>query len=395
MYGLRRRIALSVATVALAASTTLGVLPQAAIAEEGDTELAAAAVDGWNRIYGADAFETMKAILNYGGYFSERGGSVIVATSDGFWDALAASGLAGVHGAPVIMTPTSSLNQNARDELVRLAPNRILVVGGAAAVSDEVVKAIGQAVPTATIRRVKGKDAADTSVSIYQEGGYSKKVAIVATSNDFYDALSIAPFAYARKAPIFLTIGAAEVEDRILPPEALTSIKEGSFEQIVIVGGRGAVPETVEEQLRDFDIVRLSGKDAIATSAAIARWELDEQGMTTEHLSVATTEGYWDALTGAALVGKQNSVLVLAKVQDGYEAIDAVYDSGKAAGIAGQIFGGKAAISNETLLYLLGQKPEPRADANDAGNGDASTERSNEGSDANSASEATDANAQG
>ena len=60
----------------------------------------------------------------YGNAFADgRGGTVVVATMGGYWDALTASGLAGIEDAPLLMTDASSLSSQTASELERLSPD--------------------------------------------------------------------------------------------------------------------------------------------------------------------------------------------------------------------------------------------------------------------------------
>ena len=62
----------------------------------------------------------------------------------------------------------------------------------------------------------------------------------------------------------------------------------------------------------DFlNVNRLGGEQAYETACVIAKWERD-QGMTADNMGVACGTGYWDALAGAALCGKNRSVILLA-----------------------------------------------------------------------------------
>jgi len=76
------------------------------------------------------------------------GGSevVYIATGTGFPDALAAAPIAGAEGGPVLLVSPTSLPSSVASELKRLSPNRVVIVGGAASVSDGVVQAILQAI---------------------------------------------------------------------------------------------------------------------------------------------------------------------------------------------------------------------------------------------------------
>ncbi len=312
--------------------------------------------DKWERISGYTAYDTMREVVRADDVFTDgRGGTVVVATGGGYWDALSATGLAGLLDAPVLITPKDELAEQARDELQRLAPNQVIIAGGAAAIGEGVEDEIRQMGMSVT--RLKGKTAADTAVEMYQSGaqmGTWDSTAIVATSNGYWDALSIAPFAYAKKAPIFLT-SYQEGGGQALGKGAMDAIAAGGFSRVVIVGGAAAVSKDVEGQLESAgvaDVVRLAGATALDTSASIASWELG-QGMGLTHLAVATSNGYWDALTGTALAGKQNSVLVLVDNSGHYQAFDAAYVASAVS--HGHVLGGSAAISMDAWNWLVTQ----------------------------------------
>ena len=324
-------------------------------------KITTASVAKFLRVSGATALDTAAAATKADGVFADgRGKGVVVATSDGYWDALAASAFAGslVDGAPVLITPKDSLAPQTKAELERLKPEWIFVMGGKAAISESTFDEIAKYAPGKT-ERIAGKTAADTAVEIYHKPPtWKSDTAVIATSNGYWDALSIAPYAYHAGAPIFLTTYNDTVGGQILGDNAYGSLdaaKMGdTFKRIVIVGGKAAISGAVEEQLLEMgyttsQIVRLAGATALDTSAEIAKWELGE-GMGLSRMGIATNNGYWDALTGAALCGQQNSVLVLVAKTGGYTAFDAVYDSAKVTG--GYVFGGKAAVSDASFEYF-------------------------------------------
>ncbi len=302
----------------------------------------------WTRLWGAGAYDTMRAVVGVDGVFPDgRGGSVIVATGDGYWDALAASGLAGRLDAPVLITPGGALAPQTRAELQRLRPARVYVMGGPLAVSDGCVGQIRQVCGNVT--RVYGGGAQDTAVEIWKAGSGWGRTAVIATTNGYYDALSVAPYAFAKAAPIFLAS-----PDSGLNAATVAALRAGGFSRVVIVGGALAVPAKVEQQARSAgatQVVRLWGAGALDTSARIAEFELRE-GMGLSHMAIASSQGYWDALSAAAVCGRQNSVLVLAPQSGGYTAIDAVYDRGKVA--HGHVVGGNLAISDATMRHVTG-----------------------------------------
>lgn len=345
-FCLRRRLRQAMRAIACAvvlAALALAALPQVARADD----------VAWRRLSGKDAYGTMQQVVRAAGIFPDgSGGTVIVATGDGYWDALSATGLAGRYGAPILITPRGRLAAETRDEIARIRPSRILVMGGRGAVADTVLDQLGELCPD--VSRVAGADAAETAVAIYRTGKGWSKTAIVATSDGYWDALSIAPYAYARSAPIFLTKGAPRGDDRVLGDSTLEALRSGAFTEVVIVGGSAAVSTRVEAQLREIgaDPLRIRGKDALETSAAIATWEL-EQGLSADGMGVATAGGYWDALTGTSLCGRLSSVIVLSS-PGRHVAIDAVLGAHRDSMRVGYVFGGMSAVPRSTWDHLVG-----------------------------------------
>ena len=75
------------------------------------------------------------------------------------------------------------------------------------------------------------------------------------------------------------------------------------------------------------------------------------QGMGCTSMGVATTNGYWDALAGAPLCGKNNSVLVLAGSADAH-SIGGFTASHKTQIGPSYVFGGEAALDAATFQAL-------------------------------------------
>lgn len=79
-------------------------------------------------------------------------------------------------------------------------------------------------------------------------------------------------------------------------------------EVVVADGGSAAVSSEAESYLDSRFAERVFGPDAVDTSAEVVCWEL-KRGMEVLHMGVATARGWHDALSGAALCGKNNSVM--------------------------------------------------------------------------------------
>ncbi len=304
-----------------------------------DIVSAPASGDGsWKRLAGGTAIGTMKAIVNEGWSQSDW---AIVATTKGYYDALSASGLAGLLDCPILMTAPDKLSDATSKLITSKKVKHVIVVGGTSAVSANTFNQIKKLSGVADVERVAGGTAIGTANAIYERGktagsGWGAD-AIVATAGGFQDALSIAPYAYAKAAPIFLAGG----KPGTLSAKTLSKVKGGGFSRTIIVGGEAAVAKSVEAKVPGAK--RLGGGTAYGTSNKIATF-CQQNGMTSRHMGVATGRSYYDALAGAALCGKKNSIIILADDRNS-DNVDKVVEPSWYFAKSSYIFGGTAAVS--------------------------------------------------
>lgn len=307
----------------------------------------------WSRLAGVDRYKTMSKIVQ-AGFKANDAKTVIVATGENYPDALAASALAGLHSAPIVLTSKTSLNADAKGEIQRLGATKALIIGSEAALSSAVeksIKALG-----VTTERVKGATRVETAVEIYKAGTKApnkwKTTAIIASSQGFADALSISSFAYSKGYPIFLADG-----NKTLTKGALDSLKSGGFKNIIIVGSEVVVAKSVVSQLTNIgigakNITRLGGADRYQTSLKIAEYAV-KNGLTANRMAVATGANFPDALSGAALCGKTNSVIFLVAdntVAKGY--VKTFISSNRSTLRTAYALGSNKVVSDSLLSYL-------------------------------------------
>ncbi|WP_377887470.1 cell wall-binding repeat-containing protein [Alkalihalobacillus sp. R86527] len=155
------------------------------------------------------------------------------------------------------------------------------------------------------IDRIAGEDRYDTAVQIAMHeriDGKAKNV-VLATGDDFPDALAGAPLAHHLEAPILLTEG-----------DKLTTVTEKAFEilqteHVTIVGGTGVISEEVEQYIEtelDIEVERISGKNRYDTAAAIA-----EEMPASESAVVAYGKGFPDALSIAPVAAQLSMPILL------------------------------------------------------------------------------------
>ena len=312
--------------------------------DDADEALSTQASPKWTRLYGSTALDTMREISKTGWSTSDV---AVVATMSGFWDALAASSLAGAYQAPILLTDGKSLSLQTSEELDRLKATTVFIVGGPKAVSDKVK---GQLTAKGlTVTRLSGPTAVETATEVadyVKTLGKTGKRCIIATIDSYHDALAIAPYAYAYGAPIFLT----NPGGKSLSSGVLSTIKSGGYTQATIVGGTAAVSSGVEGQLNKAGVTsvnRLGGAQAYETACLIAKWEKN-QGMKADKMGIACGTGYWDALAGAALCGKNKSVILLAD-NSNYRSAVVTINGWRSQMSTGYVFGGSSAVQDRTL----------------------------------------------
>ena len=290
------------------------------------------------RLGGNTRYDTMVAIADAGFTSSD---TVVLASGENFPDALSASSLAGAYKAPVIMTSRDSLSEQAKTEIERLGASKVFIIGSPAAISTSVESMLGDM--GLTTERIAGSNRQETAAKVASKTADAKSpsTVIVASGENFPDALSISPYAYAKGYPIYLT------EDRgALSLSTIKAIQSlGTVERVIIVGSSAVVSESSESQLESIapTVERWSGSNRYETSLRIAEGAVAD-GMTWSNVVVASGENFPDGLAGASLAGKRGGVLLLTAQGDASAVAHAIA-SAKGKVKSCYVLGSEAAVS--------------------------------------------------
>ena len=149
---------------------------------------------------------------------------------------------------------------------------------------------------TDTVTRIKGKTRYETSLEICyatkERMGVDKfGTIIIASGENFADALAGSYLAKVKGAPILMTNGKNNVQLK-----AYISANLAQSGTVYILGGTAAVPQSTEDTLIGFNVKRLKGKSRYETNIEI----LKEAGVTNEEIIVATGTGFADSLSASA-----------------------------------------------------------------------------------------------
>lgn len=263
-----------------------------------------------SRLSGPSRYDTNAAV---NAKFGVKGGPMFVATGADFADALSIGPVVGITGGTLFLVPRNSVDRKTLNAMAGLSPSAVYAVGGTGAVSASVAEKVRSATGKAPVR-VSGKNRYDTSEQIFKrffvDDDRPVSSAFVATGRDFPDALSAASAGAALQVPVLLVDG---ILGTGLSSYLTSSLKEKGATRVLISGGKGAVNNSIESNLRTmFTVERLSGPNRYATNAAVNAFVAGRAGGTPlTSVWVATGADFPDALSAAAPSGKLSSRLVL------------------------------------------------------------------------------------
>jgi len=253
-----------------------------------------------NRLAGKDRYSTAVEISK--ATFAPRVGTAYIATGANFPDALAGSAASGGMG-PILLVMRDSIPGATLNELRRLKPKHIVVLGGEGVVSMTVkVKLSAYGKTTRQAGSDRYATAAEISAAHFDPGA---PVAYVATGADFPDALTGGPSAAELGGPILLT-----QKDK-LPSATIGELRRLKPKSIVVLGGTGVVSAAVAKALRGHTsgkVSRLAGAHRYSTGAAISKAAFDP-GVAVVY--VATGADFPDALAGGAAGGLRDGPVLL------------------------------------------------------------------------------------
>lgn len=148
-----------------------------------------------DRVAGADRFATATCASR--ATFEDGVDHVVLARGDaagGLADALTGAVLAHAVDGPVLLTSPQTLPAATAAELDRLAPERITILGGEAAVAEAALDEIADLLEGATLDRLAGADRAETAALVSEAAG-GQDVAFVVNGHRPADALVAAELA--------------------------------------------------------------------------------------------------------------------------------------------------------------------------------------------------------
>lgn len=239
---------------------------------------------------------------------------VLIARADNYADALTGAVLAHHVDGPVLLSPKSGLDSrgDVAAFIGELGATTAYVLGGEGALGPQ-VEADLRAAGITTIERVSGPNRYATAHQVAAAAttgdvttAYLTEGANADPARGWPDALSVSGLAAWQGRPILLTL-----RDR-LPEATATTIRDMGIDEVIVIGGEGAVSPAVVDELGTLGVTveRVSGPDRFATSIAVAQLA-GSAGMSPAHVFVATGLAFPDALVAGPAVAADGGTMVL------------------------------------------------------------------------------------
>lgn len=264
-----------------------------------------------------------------------------IATGVDFPDALASGPASGFEGSPTLLVERDRVPTGVKNELCRVRPGHIVVMGGTNAISSGVYNDVAGCAINRSIHRESGVNryhtAALVSRNTYDPG---VGVAYVATGQGFADALAGGAAGARNKAPLLL------VQHSAVPVDTGKELARLRPQRIVVLGGQGAVSDDTFNQLKQYssNVQRIAGNDRYATAALVARSEF---GSLIGGLVIATGERFADAVAAGAA---GFPVLLVPSSGSAPASVKSALDALRPLGVL--VMGGPGAVSDATLASL-------------------------------------------
>ena len=224
---------------------------------------------------------------------------VIVVNSQKYADALSATTLSDGRYS-ILYTEKDTLPTATRNEIQRLNPIEVYLLGGKQSISDGIENILKKYANKVT--RIAGKDRYETSAKVAAMS--NKKNIVIASGENFSDPLYASSYAYSNNAKILLSSGktlSRETRDYLLR-------NKSRIGNVTVVGGGKSISSSTVRYIQSVtgkNVGRISGRNRYEGSVKVAN------SMNKSKVFIASGEDFADALAISPLAQKLNAPILL------------------------------------------------------------------------------------
>ncbi|MDK2586307.1 cell wall-binding repeat-containing protein [Romboutsia sedimentorum] len=240
---------------------------------------------------------------------------VILVNGNAIADGITATPLATTYDAPILLANKDNIPTNTLEEIKRLNPSEIIVVGGETVISNNAMNNLKQNISTNNVRRLAGINRYETSLKIAQEIDNNHDVNKIYIANGYkgeVDALTIAAKAGQDKQPIILS------EKTNIPTSTYNWLKNENLTDAYFIGGENVITTDVIHQIAEITKPaagqsvyrnRVYGTDRHETNAKVIERFYTQADL--DSVLVAKSDVLVDALAAGPLAAKLNSPILI------------------------------------------------------------------------------------
>lgn len=259
-------------------------------------------------IIGSDRYDTAAKISKKGW---NSASTVVIANGLNEIEGIVANPLASVYNAPVLLTDKNKVSSYTINELKRLKPSNIIIIGGKNSIGESAEKSIKNAVSSVSIKRIDGSNIEELSVNIAKEIDSKANVSkiYVAGENGAADALSVVSKAAEEKSPIIVT------SKNSVNSSVKNWIKSNSISSAYFLGKTAVISDNV---IKEIDSVvsgnvsgnRIGGSDRNQTNARVIKALYPSENY--NPVFVAKNRPLVDAISVGVYAARTKSPIVIA-----------------------------------------------------------------------------------
>ncbi|MCY7509901.1 SpoIID/LytB domain-containing protein [Bacillus safensis] len=282
--------AMASSAISVKLSNYIGNKTSMDISTTGEYKLSGSNVAVTKRYDGKNRYEVANSIASAGW---KNPSTVVIVSRDAFDHAISVSPLAYKLGAPILYTNIEKLTKTTENQLKKMKPDNILIVGNTKSISTVAEKSIKK---YGKVRRISGKDKFEISQKIAKEMGNYKQ-AVVVGGNSFMNGIAIASYASRKGYPILLT-----------KKDSIPSYRMPS--KVIIIGSTKSTGQKVENQIKKTSqVTRISGANRYELSVNIIK----KLNINADKVYLAKASSYIYAMPLSQLAAKSNSTVVYVK----------------------------------------------------------------------------------
>ncbi|MFN2102684.1 cell wall-binding repeat-containing protein [Finegoldia dalianensis] len=279
---------------------------------------------------------------------------VIVVNAQKYADALSATTLSDGKYS-ILYTEKDSLPTATRNEIQRLNPVEVYLLGGKESISSGIENILKKY--SNKVTRIAGRDRYETSAKVAAMS--KKKNVVIASGENFSDPLYASSYAYSNNAKILLSSGktlSRQTRDYLLR-------NKSSIGKVTVVGGGQSISSATVRYIQSVtgkNVSRISGRNRYDGSVKVAN------SMKKDKVFIASGEDFADALAISPLAQKLNAPILLSSRSKLDTSVIAFLNNFKKSIKDVYIVGGYRTIDNnvygtvKNVLAKTPEKPKPK-----------------------------------